>query len=83
MSKDEFWEFKNGLYLKTTQDDISAAYKCLSQSMDQEAAAGGMAGFANILNPSFNANVQSTLTPRCKSEVDEHGRSARLQKTKR
>jgi hypothetical protein len=69
MSKDEFWEFKNGLYLKTTQDDISAAYKCLSQSMDQEAAAGGMAGFANILNPSFNANVQSTLTPAAKAKL--------------
>ncbi len=49
MNKDEFWKFKNELYLKVTQDDVSVAYKCLSQSMDQEEGVGGMNEYMNAL----------------------------------
>jgi hypothetical protein len=50
MNKDEFWQFRNQLYLKVTQDDISVAYKCLSQSMDREEGVGGMNEYMNSLN---------------------------------
>ena len=60
MSKDEFWKFKNELYLKVTPDDVSAAYKCLSQSMDEQQSAGGMAGYANTLAFDLGGNGRST-----------------------
>ena len=62
MSKDVFLKFKNQLYLGITPDDVSVAYNCLSQSMDQEQTLGGMAGFANSLNPDFNVNGPTTLS---------------------
>jgi len=49
LPKDDFWKFKNDLYLKLTADDISAAYKCLSEAADEEQSLGGMAGYANTV----------------------------------
>lgn len=49
LPKDDFWKFKNDLYLKVTADDISAAYKCLSEAADEEQSLGGMAGYANTV----------------------------------
>lgn len=71
LSNAEFWKYKNELYLKVTPEDISAAYKCLSQTMDKEQSLGGMAGYANSLNPTFNLNTPATLTPSTKASLME------------
>jgi hypothetical protein len=49
VSKDEFWKFKNELFLKVTADDVSVAYGCLRESVDDEQSLGGMAGYANTV----------------------------------
>lgn len=47
--KDQFWKFKNELYLKVTAEDIAVAYQCLSEAKDEEQSVGGMAGYANMV----------------------------------
>jgi hypothetical protein len=49
LGKDQFWKFKNELYLKVTADDIAVAYQCLSEAKDEEQSVGGMAGYANTV----------------------------------
>jgi hypothetical protein len=61
MSKDVFLKFKNQLYLAITPDDVSVAY--------QEQTLGGMAGFANSLNPEFNVSGPTTLAPEAKARL--------------
>jgi hypothetical protein len=79
LSKEDFWKFKNELYLKVTADDVSVAYKCLSESMDTEQLLGGMAGFASSLNPTFNLSAPATISPSTKSNLMEFAEALDLQ----
>jgi hypothetical protein len=61
LARDDFWKFKNELYLNVTADDISVAYKCLSEAVDAEHALGGMAGYANTV--AFDLSVPGRSVP--------------------
>ena len=79
LSQEEFWKFKNELYLNVTADDVAVAYRCLSESMDKEQILGGMAGFASSLNPTFNLNAPDTITASTKSNLMEFAEALDLQ----
>ena len=79
LSQEEFWKYKNELYLNVTADDVAVAYKCLSESMDTEQILGGMAGFASSLNPTFNLNAPDTISPSTKSNLMQFAEALDLQ----
>jgi hypothetical protein len=69
MSKDEFWKFKNELYLQVTPDDVAVAYKCLNSAMDEEQSLGGMAGYANTVAFDLGGSGRSSSGPDAKNKL--------------
>lgn len=69
MSKDEFWKLKNELFLKATADDISAAYRCLSEAADEEQSLGGMAGYANTVAFDLGSGGRPASGPDVKNKL--------------
>jgi len=69
MSKDQFWKFKNELYLQVTPDDVAVAYRCLNQAMDDEQTLGGMAGYANTVAFDLGGSGRSPDSPDASKRV--------------
>jgi hypothetical protein len=69
MTKDVFLKFKNEVYLRVTPEDVSVAYQCITQSMDDEQNLGGIAGFANNLVPNLSVSGPPTLSPDAEAKL--------------